>query len=145
MLVEDLIRRDSIITSVTKAKTAQPIMEKLITKAKKGGESNKRRIARTIHDRALVSILMEYAVTRFAGRTSGFTRITKLGNRLGDATQMAMLSFVDEKVVTDVITPKKETVIKQKPATKTPKINKNVKTEKTKTPIKKKTVKSSKK
>lgn len=75
-LARELIRRGSIRTTIARAKAVQPIVEKLITRAKKGD-----------------------ANTRFAGRTSGFTRIVKLGPRKGDAAEEVLLQFVDEKKV----------------------------------------------
>jgi large subunit ribosomal protein L17 len=117
-LVRDLLIRDRITTTVAKAKAVQPIIEKLITKAKKGTEAHKRQVVAVLTDRPLTEALFEQAKTRFASRTSGFTRIIKVGKRLGDATDTAMLSFVDEKIVTEVIKPKKagaEPVTKEAP------------------------------
>lgn len=108
MLIRDLLVRDTIVTSVAKAKSVQPIVEKLITKAKSGTDSDERRVEATLGDRVLAAHLMDEAKTRFANRTSGFTRVIKMGKRQGDATDTAMISFVDVKVVTEVIKPKKE-------------------------------------
>lgn len=106
-LARDLILRDGINTTLAKAKAVQPLVEKLITKAKKGNDIAKRHIYAVLTDRPVTERLMDEAKTRFAGRSSGFTRIIKLGKRLGDATDVAKLSFVDERVITDVIAPKK--------------------------------------
>jgi large subunit ribosomal protein L17 len=114
-LVRDLLIRDRITTTVAKAKAVQPIIEKLITKAKKGTDAHKRQVVAVLTDRPLTEALFEQAKTRFSSRTSGFTRIIKVGRRLGDATNTAMLSFVDEKIVTEVIKPKKA---EAEPATK---------------------------
>lgn len=105
-LIRDLLIRDSVTTTVAKAKSVQPIIEKLITKARTGTEANRRRVLATLTDRKLTEKLFEYAKTRFSTRTSGFTRIIKAGLRRGDATQTAILSFVDERVVTEVVKPK---------------------------------------
>jgi large subunit ribosomal protein L17 len=107
-LVRDLFAHDRIVTSVAKAKAVQPIVEKLITKAKAGGEVNHRRIEALLLDRALTNTLFDEVKTRFAKRNSGYTRIIKLGKRMGDATNTALFSFVDERVKTEVIAPKKE-------------------------------------
>ena len=106
-LVRDLIICDGITTSIAKAKAVQPLVEKLITKAKHGGEANRRRVDAVLTDRKITQALFDWSKTRFADRTSGFTRITKLGKRKGDATDTALLSFVDEKVVVEAIAPKK--------------------------------------
>ena len=112
-LVRDLLIHDRIVTSVAKAKAVQPIVEKLITKAREGSEANRRRVLAVLTDRELTRKLFDEAKTRFALRTSGFTRIVKAGVRLGDATQTAILSFVDERVIAEVVKPgkaeKKET------------------------------------
>lgn len=112
-LVVDLLVRDSLVTTVAKAKSVQPIVEKLITKAKKGGEVNRRRIIASLGNRKLADQLLSDATTRFAGRTSGFTRVNKVGRRRGDATDTAQISFVDEKMITEVIAPKSKTKAKE--------------------------------
>jgi len=106
-LVRSLLLGDSIVTTIAKAKAVQPIVEKLVTRAKMGKPSDLRRVMRTIPEREIAKRLMEDAKTRFAGRNSGYTRIVKLGKREGDATEMVQFSFVDARVVTSVVTPKK--------------------------------------
>ena len=104
-LVRDLLIRDSITTTLAKAKAVQPIIEKLITKAREGSEANRRRVISVLTDRHLAEKLFEEAKTRFSSRQSGFTRIVKAGLKRGDATQTAILSFVDERVVAEVVKP----------------------------------------
>lgn len=106
-LVRDLLIRDRITTTLAKAKAVQPIIEKLITKAREGSEANRRRVDAVLTDRKMTVKLFEEAKTRFSARSSGFTRIVKSGLKRGDATQTAILSFVDEKIVADVVKPKK--------------------------------------
>jgi large subunit ribosomal protein L17 len=107
-LIRDLLIRNQIVTTVAKAKAVQPLVEKLITKAKSGTETDRRRVDAVLTDRKITSQLFEYAKTRFASRSSGFTRVIKLGIRKGDSTNTAVLSFVDEKVVVEQIAVKKE-------------------------------------
>jgi large subunit ribosomal protein L17 len=114
-LVRSLLISGSIVTTFAKAKAVQPMVEKLVTRAKMGKPSDLRRVMRTIPDREIAKRLMEEAKTRFAGRNSGYTRIIKLGKRDGDATEMVQLSFVDARVVTEVIAPKKEVAKVEKP------------------------------
>jgi len=109
-LVRSLLISDSIVTTLAKAKAVQPMVEKLVTRAKLGKQSDLRRIMRTIPDREIAKRLMEDAKTRFAGRNGGYTRIIKLGKREGDATEMVQFSCVDTRVVTEVIAPKKKEV-----------------------------------
>jgi large subunit ribosomal protein L17 len=105
-LVRDLIIHGKISTSLAKAKAVQPLMEKLITKAKKGTDANRRRILETIADSKVTDMLLKDAKDRFTQRTSGYTRIIKTGIKRKDATEQVLLSFVDEKVV--ILAPKKE-------------------------------------
>ncbi len=116
VLVRDLFLHNAIVTTVAKAKAVQPIVEKLITKAKDTRETARRQVMSAVQDRAIVTALFEDAKTRFAGRNSGYTRIIKVGRRLGDATNTAMLSFVDERVVAEVIAPKKADAAKTETA-----------------------------
>lgn len=115
ILARELIEHGQITTTLAKAKAVQPLVEKLITRAKKGKEADRRLVFEVLADKAMTATLMDFAKTRFANRTSGFTRIIKLGPRLGDATETAMLSFVDAAVVTGeiVVTPKAKEVVKK--------------------------------
>lgn len=117
-LARDLIVQGSIKTTLAKAKAAQPLVEKLVTKAKKGDRASKNQLAKVIDRDSIEHQLLDDAKTRFANRQSGFTRIIKLGKRVGDAAEEVLLQFVDEKVVAEVIAPKKEEK-KEVPAKKT--------------------------
>jgi len=114
-LVRSLLISGSIDTTIAKAKAVQPMVEKLVTRAKMGKPSDLRRVMRTIPDREIAKRLMEESKTRFAGRNSGYTRIIKLGKREGDATEMVQFSFVDARIVTEVIAPRKLEAAKEKP------------------------------
>ncbi len=141
VLVRDLFLHNAIVTTIPKAKAVQPIVEKLITKAKEGSENARRRVFGLIGDRQIVKALFEDAKTRFAGRNSGYTRIIKVGRRLGDATETAMLSFVDEKVLVEVVKSKAADA-----KTETPKAAVKETTEKpVKEPVKKTVKKTTKK
>lgn len=100
-LVREMIQHGKIKTTYAKAKAVQPLVEKLVTRAKGGSEHDRRRVLRVIDDRVLTSQLFSDAKTQFATRTSGFTRVVKLGMRRGDATEEALLMFVDEKIPTN--------------------------------------------
>ncbi len=91
-LARDLILRGTIKTTLGKAKAVQPLVEKLVTLAKKG---QARGVKKELASKDIEKILLQDAKTRFANRTSGFTRIVKLGKRLGDATEEVLLQFVD--------------------------------------------------
>lgn len=95
-LARDLIKRGSIKTTLAKAKAVQPMVEKLVTLAKKGSVGE---VEKVLASKDIEKLLLADVKTRFAGRNSGFTRIIKLGKRLGDATEEVFLQFVDEKPV----------------------------------------------
>lgn len=93
-LARELIRRGSLRTTLAKAKAVQPLVEKLITRAKLGGSGAIIAIKRALSDKETEKLLLVDAGTRFAARTSGFTRIVKLGPRKGDSAEEVMLQFV---------------------------------------------------
>jgi large subunit ribosomal protein L17 len=94
-LVLNLIVRGKIKTTEPKAKELKPIMEKLITLAKKG-DLNSRRIAtaRLANRSKEVKKLFEVIAPNYADKKGGYTRILKLGVRKSDATKMAQIEFV---------------------------------------------------
>lgn len=107
-LVRDLLLRGAIRTSLPKAKAAQPMIEKLITKAKDGSRASLNQIEKVLASKDIEHALIADAKTRFGNRTSGFTRIIHLGKRLGDATEEVLFQLVDEKVIAEVVKPKVE-------------------------------------
>lgn len=131
-LMRDLILHGRITTSVAKAKAVQPSIEKLVTKAKVGTDAKKRLMTAVLMDRMLSDMLIDDAKTRFSSRNSGFTRIIKLGKRKSDATELAVLEFVDEKVITEQISPVSAKAVKVETVEKKPEVKKPVakKTEK---------------
>lgn len=107
-LARDLLVHGTIKTSLPKAKAAQPIVEKLITKAKDGSRASLNQIEKVLASKDIENALLADAKTRFANRKSGFTRIIHLGNRLGDATEEVLFQIVDERVKVEVVKPKVE-------------------------------------
>ena len=104
-LVRDLLVHGAIKTSLQKAKASQPMIEKLITKAKDGSRASVNQIEKVLASKDIEAALLADAKTRFANRNSGFTRIIHLGKRLGDATEEVLFQLVDEKVVAEVVKP----------------------------------------
>jgi large subunit ribosomal protein L17 len=90
-----LLRHERIETTLAKAKNLRPYVEKLITTAKGGDLHARRLVAREIHDQKVLRKLMDDIAPRFAGRSGGYTRIYRLEDRRGDATQMALIELVD--------------------------------------------------
>jgi len=114
-LVRDLLIHGMIKTSLPKAKAAQPMIEKLITKAKDGSRASLNQIEKVLASKDIERALFADAKTRFASRVSGFTRIIHLGKRMGDATEEVLFQLVDEKVIVEVVKPtvKKEVPVKK--------------------------------
>lgn len=98
-LATQLILHDKIETSVVKAKELKRVVEKLITLAKKG-DLNSLRIAgatvRTlkIEDQTALQKLFKEIGPKYADRNGGYTRIYRIGNRMGDACPMAIIELV---------------------------------------------------
>lgn len=90
-----LLAHERIVTTVHKAKELRPIAEKIITQGKRGTQHARRLAGRWIADRELLKKLFEQIAPRFSTRPGGYLRIVKLGSRLGDGAEMAILEFVD--------------------------------------------------
>lgn len=93
-----LIKHEQIKTTLPKAKELRPVVERLITKAKKGGLSNRRLLIAELQDEAMVTKLMDVLAGRYADREGGYCRVLKAGFRYGDAAPMAIIEFVDRDV-----------------------------------------------
>ncbi|AEH50800.1 50S ribosomal protein L17 [Pseudothermotoga thermarum] len=102
--MRELIEHGSIITTVKKAKVVRIYFEKLMTKAIKANQASdkatqvalRRQIYRHLQDRRLVNKLVD-EIAKEVGRTSGFTRIVRIGTRRGDAAEMALIQIVTSK------------------------------------------------
>jgi large subunit ribosomal protein L17 len=82
-------------TTEPKAKEVRPIAEKMITLGKDGTVHARRQALAYINDKDLIKKLFDEIAPRFAGRPGGYTRIIKLGPRLGDGASMAQLELVE--------------------------------------------------
>jgi large subunit ribosomal protein L17 len=91
-----LIEHERIRTTVPKAKELRPLAEKMITQGKRGSLHARRLVRRWVDDRSLIKKLFDDIAPRFAERSGGYTRIVKLGPRLGDAAEMAILELVEQ-------------------------------------------------
>ena len=94
-LVTDLLNYEKIITTEAKAKEVRSLAEKMITLGKKGELANRRRAASFILDEKTVEKVFSDLAERYADRSGGYTRIVKLGPRLGDGAPMARLELVE--------------------------------------------------
>ena len=93
-LASSLIRDGKIKTTEARAKAVRPVVEKLITKAKKGDLASRRLVLKTIQDRDIVHKLFSEVGPQYADRNGGYTRIVKLGYRKGDAAPMALIELI---------------------------------------------------
>ena len=98
-----LLRHEAIKTTVPKAKELRRVVEPLITLAKEATLANRRLAFNRTRDRAVVGKLFEVLGPRYKARPGGYTRILKMGFRLGDNAPMAFVELVDrpEPAATD--------------------------------------------
>ena len=94
-MAQALINHEQIITTLPKAKTMKPIIDKLITLGKKGSLHARRQAFSQLRDNDMVSKLFGDLATRYAERQGGYSRVLKAGYRYGDAAAMAVLELVD--------------------------------------------------
>ncbi len=90
-----LIEHKRINTTVAKAKALKQFVEPLITKSKEDTTHNRRIVFAKLRDKYAVTELFREVAQKVADRPGGYTRIIKLGNRLGDNADMAMIELVD--------------------------------------------------
>ena len=94
-MAQAIIKHEQIITTLPKAKTMKPIIDKLITLGKKGSLHARRQAFSQLRDNNMVSKLFGDLATRYAERQGGYSRVLKAGYRYGDAAAMAVLELVD--------------------------------------------------
>ncbi|MFW6318564.1 MAG: 50S ribosomal protein L17 [Bacillota bacterium] len=100
-LVTHLIIHERIQTTETKAKELSRLVDKMITLGKKNTVSSRRQAAETVRlldtddNKNALQKLFDDLAPRFKDRNGGYTRIMKLGPRRGDATEMAIIEFVE--------------------------------------------------
>ena len=90
-----LIEHKRINTTVAKAKALKQFVEPLVTKSKEDTTHNRRICFAYLRDKYAVTELFREVAAKVGDRPGGYTRIIKLGNRLGDNADMAMIELVD--------------------------------------------------
>ena len=93
-LMTSLVMHDHIITTEAKAKELRPRIERLITKAKKQTLVSRRSVRRVLYTEAATKKLFETIAPRYKERAGGYTRLLKIGSRLGDGAQRTRLEFL---------------------------------------------------
>ena len=100
-LVTDLILNGSIQTTLAKAKELKRLADKMVTLGKKNTLASRRQAAELIRfetdeeGKYALQKLFDEIAPKFANRNGGYTRVLKLGPRRGDATEMALIEFVE--------------------------------------------------
>ena len=94
-MAASLVKHEQIVTTLPNAKALRPVVEKLITLAKKGDLSSRRLAIARLRDEALVRKLFSTLAERYNERPGGYTRVLKAGFRYGDDAPMAVIELVD--------------------------------------------------
>ena len=94
-MAQAIIKHEQIVTTLPKAKTMKPIVDKLITLGKKGSLHARRQAFSKLRDEYMVAKLFGTLAPRYADRNGGYTRVLKAGYRYGDAAAMAVIELVD--------------------------------------------------
>ena len=120
-MVTSLFRHERIRTTKAKALEIRRSAEKMITRAKVDSVHNRRIVSARLYDEGIVAKLFTNIAPRMRERGGGYTRILKIGERLGDAAQMVVLELVDYELDVEgkeKKAKKKEAKVKEKAATK---------------------------
>ena len=94
-LTTALLKHKRIKTTLAKAKETRVFSEKLITTARRDDLNAKRQVMNVLKDKEVVKELFSEIIPKIGDRPGGYTRVVKLGNRNGDAAQMAVIELVD--------------------------------------------------
>lgn len=106
--LQSLVEKEKIITTLPKAKELRPIAERVITRGKGGTVHDRRWVLRWVLKRDLVKKVFDDIAPRFQERPGGYLRIVKLGPRLGDGAEMAVLELVERESVVAEPEPSKD-------------------------------------
>ena len=112
-MATSLFQHGRITTTLTKAKRLRPLVERLITLAKRGDLHNRRRVMRVIRNKSVVHKLFTEIAEQMEQREGGYTRIVKIASRRGDSAPAAII-----ELVTEPVSPKQAVVKEAEAATK---------------------------
>ena len=98
-LCTSVIETERVVTTVTKATAVRPLVEKMITLAKKDTLAARRQASTVLRTPASVKKLFDTLGTRFGQRNGGYTRITHLAPRKGDGAELGMIELVGSELV----------------------------------------------
>jgi large subunit ribosomal protein L17 len=94
-LAREMIVHGGIVTTISKARAVRPLIERLVTNAKKNSEAGRSEVRKVLSDRISAQIIIDNSKERFGDRNGGYTRTVKLYNRKSDNTEMVRIEFVD--------------------------------------------------
>lgn len=97
-MAASLVKHEQITTTLPKAKELRPVLERLVTLAKKGDLASRRLVASRMRDETQTKKLFDVIGPRYAARPGGYLRIMKAGFRHGDNAAVAVIEFVDRDV-----------------------------------------------
>jgi large subunit ribosomal protein L17 len=97
-LVTSVIIHERIVTSPAKARAARSMVEKIITRGRVDSVHARRTVARHVYGAEAVQKVFNVLGPRYAQRPGGYTRLLKLGPRMGDAAEATILEFVDSPI-----------------------------------------------
>lgn len=97
-MAASLIEHEQIVTTLPKAKELRPVVEKLVTLAKRGDLASRRLAAARLRNEEMAKKLFETIGPRYQERSGGYTRVLKAGFRYGDNAPMAVIELVDRNL-----------------------------------------------
>lgn len=106
-MMNSLLEHEAIKTTVPKAKELRRVVEPMITLAKVDTVANRRLAFNRLRNRDMVTKLFNVLGPRFANRNGGYTRILKMGYRVGDNAPMAYMELTEKAVVAEEVTEEK--------------------------------------
>jgi len=98
-LVTSIIEHERVVTTITKAKAVRPLVDKMITLAKRDTLHTRRQAAAFLETPDVLKKLFDKLGTRFGQRNGGYTRVVRLGWRKGDGAEQAMVELVGSELV----------------------------------------------
>ena len=109
-MVTSFFEHEQVETTDAKARELRSLAERLVTLGKRGANdlAARRRVARIVRDRKVATKLFTEIAPRYADRPGGYTRILKVGKRLGDAASLSILQFVTEPLTFKERKPRQE-------------------------------------
>lgn len=95
-MVTDLLRHEKIITTEAKAREIKGMAERIITLGKRGDLHARRQALAFVYDKKVVAKVFDDLAPRYASRPGGYSRLVKIGPRLGDGAAMAQLELLED-------------------------------------------------